>query len=116
MYWLAVFLTVLIAALHGFIFWMETIAWETKRVRAIFDTDIEFAAKSKALAGNQGVYNLVLALMLVAGLILGNVQMLVIVLAAIMVVGLYGAATVSSRILYIQALPAGVGIMSWVLA
>ena len=116
MYWLAVFVTVLIAALHVVIFWMETLAWESKRVRAIFDTDIAFAARSKDLAGNQGVYNLVFALMLAAGLILANLQLLVIVLAGIMVVGLYGAATVSSRILYIQALPAGVGIMSWVLA
>ncbi|MEO8530583.1 MAG: DUF1304 domain-containing protein [Deltaproteobacteria bacterium] len=116
MLYFAIAITVVVSLIHLYIFWMETFAWETARVRATFGTDAAFAKASKALAGNQGVYNLVLALGLLAGLALWNVELVMVFLAGVMVVGFYGAATVSERILFVQALPAGVGIMAWVLS
>jgi len=116
MLYIAIATTLIVVLIHLYIFWMETFAWETPRVRATFGTDAAFAKASKALAANQGVYNLVLALGLLAGLALWNIELIMVFLAGVLIVGFYGAATVSSRILFVQALPAGVGVMAWVLA
>jgi putative membrane protein len=111
----ATLLTLLVAALHAGFFWMETIAWEDPRVRAIFRTDPEFAARSKVLAANQGVYNLVLALMLLVGLWLSSrdAALMLATLAAIVAVGIYGGLTVSRRIIGIQATPAALALVLW---
>jgi putative membrane protein len=114
----AIIVTLLVALLHIGFFWMETIAWETPRVRAIFQTDPEFAAKSKVLAANQGVYNLVLAVLLLIGVYFGAQGAFLIlgVLAGIVAVGLYGTFTVSRRILQVQALPAALALILWTFA
>jgi putative membrane protein len=111
----ATLLTLVVALLHIGFFWMETLAWESPRVRAIFRTDPDFAAKSKVLAANQGVYNLVLALMLLAGLWLAseNAALLLASLAAVVAVGIYGGLTVSRRIIGIQATPAALALVLW---
>src|SRR5437764_14658330 len=73
---------------------------------------LETAKASKVLAANQGLYNGLLAAGLVWGLILGpggaNVKMFF--LGCVLIAGLYGAATASRKILFVQALPAAVGL------
>lgn len=103
-------LVALVAVLHFAILLMEMVLWETPRVRAIFRTTPEFAAATRVLAANQGLYNGFLA----AGLVLALIQGLPgpgqglahFILACVIVAGLYGAATVGRRILYVQAAPA----------
>ncbi|ALJ19972.1 DUF1304 domain-containing protein [Microbacterium sp. No. 7] len=56
------------AALHVYIFYMESIAWTSRRVRAVFGTTAEEARTTKELAFNQGFYNLFLAVMVAAGI------------------------------------------------
>jgi putative membrane protein len=114
----AIIVTLVVAALHVGFFYMETLAWESPRVRAIFQTDPEFAAKSKVLAANQGVYNLAFALLLLTGVFFGAQGAFLIlgVLAAIVAVGLYGTFTVSRRILHVQALPAALALILWTFA
>lgn len=51
----------LAALLHVYIFYMESIAWTTKRVRATFGASEAQAAATKEMAYNQGFYNLFLA-------------------------------------------------------
>ena len=65
-----------------------------------------FAAESKTLAANQGLYNGFLAAGLVWGLIVDRADVKLFFLACVIVAGAYGAATVNRRILVIQALPA----------
>ncbi|GGW97171.1 membrane protein [Streptomyces lomondensis] len=98
-----------IAALHFYILVLEMFLWTTPRARASFGTTTEFAASTKALAANQGLYNGFLA----AGLVWGAVtadpvgfQAKVFFLVCVAVAGAYGAATSSRRILFIQAVPA----------
>ncbi|MFF2495943.1 DUF1304 domain-containing protein [Agromyces sp. NPDC058064] len=51
------------ALVHVFIFYLESIAWTSKRARRIFGTgSVEQAAAQKELAFNQGFYNLFLAI------------------------------------------------------
>jgi len=100
----------LVAAIHVYILILEMFMWDTPRGRKAFGTTPEFAAASKTLAANQGLYNGFLAAGLIWGLLLGPagkpVQLFF--LGCVIVAGLYGALTASRKILFIQALPAAV--------
>jgi putative membrane protein len=103
-------LVALVALIHVWILVMEMLLWETPRVRAVFRTTPDFAAATRVLAANQGLYNGFLAAGLVLALIRGvpgqGVELAHFILACVVVAGLYGAATAGRRILYVQALPA----------
>lgn len=60
------------ALIHLFIFYLESFAWTSARARATFGTSEEEAnaRATKALAFNQGFYNLFLALMVIIGIVL----------------------------------------------
>lgn len=60
-------LAALASALHIYIFYMESIAWTSPRVRATFGTSEEEANATKEMALNQGFYNLFLALVALIG-------------------------------------------------
>ncbi|KAA1428320.1 DUF1304 domain-containing protein [Nocardioides antri] len=55
-------LAALAAALHVYIFFMESLAWTRPSTRAVFGTSAEEAETTKELAFNQGFYNLFLAI------------------------------------------------------
>lgn len=105
---LANVLIALVAALHVYFMYLEMVAWDRPLGRKVFGTTPEFAAASKALAANQGLYNGFLVAGLLWGLWLGDAGFAVktFFLACVIVAGAFGAATVSRRILYVQALPA----------
>lgn len=110
---LAQILVGVVAALHlGFLV-LEMFLWNTPRGRATFGTTPGFAAESAALAANQGLYNGFLAAGLVWSLIAADpvgFQAKVFFLLCVIIAGLYGAKTVSSRILFIPAGPAAVAL------
>jgi putative membrane protein len=58
------------AALHVYIFWLESVAWTTPRARATFGTTEQEAAATRELAFNQGFYNLFLAVVTAVGIVL----------------------------------------------
>ncbi len=58
------------AALHVFVFWLESLAWTGPRARATFGTSPQEAAATKELAFNQGFYNLFLAVVTAVGIVL----------------------------------------------
>ena len=60
----------LAAALHVYIFYMESLAWTSPSTRAVFGTTAEEAESSKELAYNQGFYNLFLAVLVAIGIVL----------------------------------------------
>ena len=57
----------LAAALHVFIFYIESFAWTT-RALSVFGMDRESAEATKEMAFNQGFYNLFLAIEVFAGI------------------------------------------------
>ncbi len=107
---LATTLVALIALLHVYIMVLEMFLWTTPRALKAFGLTPEFAAETKVLAANQGLYNGFLA----AGLIWSLVypvpgfawQLAMFFLACIAVAGIFGAVTSSRRILFIQTVPA----------
>jgi len=58
------------AAIHGYIFWLESIAWTGERARATFGTTPAEAEATRELAYNQGFYNLFLAIAVALGIVL----------------------------------------------
>ena len=106
---LAQVLTVVVAALHAGFLVLEMFLWTRPLGRRIFRQTAESARSSATLAANQGLYNGLLAAGLLVGLVTGGAAGLLVVrvfLACVVVAGAYGAATVSWRILVVQAAPA----------
>jgi putative membrane protein len=95
----------LVALLHAYFLVLEMFFWDKPRGMRIFRTTPEFAAASKSLAANQGLYNGFLAAGLVWGLFAAD-SVKVFFLACVIVAGVFGAATVNRRIFWIQGLPA----------
>ncbi|OYU40406.1 MAG: hypothetical protein CFE33_07770 [Pseudorhodobacter sp. PARRP1] len=102
----------LIAALHLYILVLEMFLWQAPRTRAVFGTSAEFASQTKVLAANQGLYNGFLAAGLVWALWLGaeGRGVALFFLGCVLVAGIYGAVTVSRRILFVQAVPSALAI------
>jgi putative membrane protein len=116
---LAVALVLLVIAIHVYIVILEMFLWRTPRGLKAFGTDQAFADQSSALAANQGLYNGFLVAGLIWGLIAADpigFQVKVFFLACVIVAGVYGAATVSRRILVVQALPAVLALAAVLLA
>lgn len=63
----------LAALLHVYIWVMESLTWTSARTRATFGTTEAEALATKELAFNQGFYNLFLAIITVAGIVIGGV-------------------------------------------
>ncbi|MFC3852157.1 DUF1304 domain-containing protein [Salinispirillum marinum] len=103
----------LIAALHVYILVLEMFLWDKPQGRKAFGLSQDFATQTKTLAANQGLYNGFLAAGLFWGLMLGEAGLSVKVffLVCVLVAGIYGAATASKKILFIQAVPATVGLL-----
>jgi putative membrane protein len=102
----------LVALIHVYILVLEMFLWDKPAGRRAFRMSQEQAAQTKVLAANQGLYNGFLAAGLFWGLSLGaaGTGVKLFFLACVLVAGLYGAATASRKILYVQALPAAIGI------
>ncbi|MDO4909023.1 MAG: DUF1304 domain-containing protein [Corynebacterium sp.] len=63
----------LAAILHLYIFYMESFAWDKPATRKVFgELSADELAHTKFMAFNQGVYNLMLAVVTIIGLVLGN--------------------------------------------
>ncbi|MFV9636396.1 DUF1304 domain-containing protein [Mycobacterium neumannii] len=61
----------LAALLHIYIWVMESLTWTSARTRATFGLTEEEALATKELAFNQGFYNLFLAIITLAGIVIG---------------------------------------------
>ena len=110
MIWIANGLVALVAALHLYFLVLEMFLWTKPVGLRIFHNTPEKARDSAVLAANQGLYNGFLAAGLIWGLLHAApafaFQIKVFFLLCVVVAGVYGAATVSVRILYVQAAPA----------
>ena len=103
----------LIALVHVYILVLEMFLWDKPAGLRAFGQTREAATASKVLAANQGLYNGFLAAGLIWGLSLGatGTAVKVFFLCCVLVAGVYGAATASRKILYVQAVPAAVGLV-----
>ncbi len=103
----------LIALVHVYILVLEMFLWDKPTGLRAFGQTQEAATASKVLAANQGLYNGFLAAGLFWGIGLGatGTAVKVFFLCCVLVAGLYGAATASRKILFVQAVPAVIGLV-----
>jgi putative membrane protein len=108
----ATIVTVLVALLHVYFLVLEMFLWTKPYGRRVFGLTPEKAEATKSLAANQGLYNGFLAAGLAWGLSLGadGYAIKLFFLGCIIIAGIFGAATANRKILYIQALPAGLAV------
>ena len=104
----------LIALMHVYILVLEMFLWDKPAGLRVFRQTPEQAAVSKVLAANQGLYNGFLAAGVFWGLSLGaaGTSVKVFFLACVLVAGIFGAITAKNRrILFVQAVPAALGLV-----
>jgi putative membrane protein len=91
---------------------LEMFLWDKPAGLRTFGQTLEAARATRVLAANQGLYNGFLAAGLFWGVVLGadGTSVKVFFLTCVLVAGLYGAATASRKILFVQALPAAIGL------
>lgn len=111
MHIVALVLTAVVAVEHVYILWMEMFAWETAGKKAFGKAmPHELFKPTKGMAANQGLYNGFLAAGLGWSFLISDpiwsVNVRLFFLGCVVVAGLYGAATASKKIFYVQALPA----------
>jgi putative membrane protein len=104
-------LVALVALLHLYFLVLEMFLWDKPAGLRAFGQTLEAATASKVLAANQGLYNGFLAAGLAWGLLTHNDPVKVFFLSCVLVAGLFGAATASRKILFVQALPAAIALL-----
>lgn len=107
----------LVVAIHSYILVLEMFLWETRGPNVFTSFPADLFASTKVMAANQGLYNGFLAAGLIWALFFikdtawkKNVALFF--LACVTIAGVYGAVTVSKSILYVQAVPAILAIVS----
>ena len=110
---LADVITGLVALLHLYFLVLEMFLWDKPAGLRAFGQTKETATASKVLAANQGLYNGFLAAGLIWGLVLGaeGTAVKVFFLTCVLIAGVFGALTASRKILFVQALPAAIGLV-----
>ena len=108
----------LVGVLHVYFLVLEMVLWDKPAGLRAFGHTREAAAATRVLAANQGLYNGFLAAGLFWGLLLGagGTHIKIFFLCCVLVAGLFGAATASRKILFLQALPAALGLVLVLLA
>lgn len=105
-----------VAFIHIYIVWLEMFAWTTKAPKIFRTIPKDLFEPTKVLAANQGLYNGFLAAGLIWSLFICDIEwsknVALFFLGCVAIAGIYGAITASKRILYVQTVPAALGIIT----
>lgn len=116
---LTLILAALVAAEHVYFLVLEMFLWQKPIGLKTFKQTAEMAASTQSLAANQGLYNGFLAAGIIYGMVAADPRvgfaLLAFSLSCVIVAGIFGAATVSRRIFYIQAVPGALALAALVL-
>ncbi len=102
----------ILALIHLYILLLEMFFWDKPAGLKAFGLSKELATATKVLGANQGLYNGFLAAGLIWGLTqgAGGFAIKTFFLVCVLIAGIYGAATASRKILFVQAIPAALGL------
>jgi putative membrane protein len=103
---IAIVLVLLVALLHLWFLVLEMFLWTRPMGLKTFRNTPEKAQATRVLAANQGLYNGFLAAGLAWSVASQQRDVALFFLGCVVVAGIFGAATASRKILYVQALPA----------
>jgi putative membrane protein len=116
---IAAILVAIVAALHVWFLVLEMILWRRPIGLRTFGMTAAQAETTAVLAANQGLYNGFLAVGLIVGLLAAEPTAFYFrffFLGCVIVAGVFGAATVSRRILFVQAAPAALALVAVLIA
>ena len=122
---IATVLVLVVAALHFYFMLLEMVFWTKPLGRKAFGMSAAKAEETKSLAANQGLYNGFLVAGLLWGVLTsfggpgaapGSTSIECFFLACVIVAGVFGAITVSRKILFVQAVPAAIAMVFVLLA
>lgn len=107
-------LTALVALEFVYIFYLETLQTTSEATSRVFNISVETLKNTNitTLFKNQGVYNLMIAVGLVFGLIVGSKELVGFLLFSIIVVAVYGGLTSQMSIIWKQG---GLAIITFLL-
>ena len=103
----------LVAVEHLWFAILEMVLWTKPIGLKTFGRSERVAKESASLAMNQGLYNLFLVAGLVWSLVAAEPQaraLKIFFLGCVVVAGIFGGITVTKKILYVQAIPAGIAL------
>lgn len=110
----------LVALIHVYIFIFESFMWEQRGPQVFASFPKDLFPKTKAMASNQGVYNGFLAAGLIWALIIKDpiwsTNVALFFLGCVAIAGIVGAFTAEKKILFVQTVPAIIGIVLLILA
>lgn len=99
-----------IALIHIYILGFEMFAWTTRGPKVFRSFPKELFEPTKTMAANQGLYNGFLAAGLIWSFFIDDLvwkdNVSIFFLACVAIAGIFGTATASKKIFFIQALPA----------
>jgi len=103
-----------VVAFHVYVMWLEMFAWTTRGPKVFSQFPKELFPQTKTLAANQGLYNGFLAAGLIWSFFICDLQwkhnVELFFLSCVAVAGIYGGATASKKIFFVQGIPALLGI------
>jgi len=112
-------LTGLVALLHVYFMVLEMFLWASPFGQKTFGRTREEQEATRVLAANQGLYNGFLAAGLAWSIVAGGavaIPLRLFLLGCVVVAGVYGGATASRKILFVQALPGAAALVVTLLA
>jgi putative membrane protein len=113
MHLIAKLLVGLVALIHSYIAWFEMFAWTSRGPKVFTGFPPELFAQTTSMAANQGLYNSFLAAGLIWSLLIKDAKwarhVAICFLLFVAVAGIFGALTVSEKTLYVQLIPAVLG-------
>ena len=112
---LAALFILISAAVHFYFLYLEMVRWEAPRTRKAFGTTPEFAADSRVMAANQGLYNGFIGGGLLVGMVFASPLMLVYLLGCAVVAGGYAFWGGIRAALYVQSIPAALALLAMLL-
>ena len=111
---IAAFFVALVALIHTYIAWFEIFAWESRGPRVFSAFPAELFEQTTALAANQGLYNGFLAAGLIWSLLIRDAKwqrnVATCFLIFVAVAGIFGAVTADTKTIYVQLIPASMGL------
>ncbi|WP_339337025.1 MULTISPECIES: DUF1304 domain-containing protein [unclassified Croceitalea] len=116
---LAKILTALVALMHIYFLWLEMFAWTTRGKKVFRNFPSDLFEPTKSMAANQGLYNGFLAAGLIWSMFINDslwaINVALFFLSCVAVAGIYGGISVSKKIFFVQAVPALIAMVFWLI-
>lgn len=111
---IAYIVVAIVGLIHTYIAWFEIFAWESRGPRVFSSFPVELFAPTVPMAANQGLYNGFLAAGLFWSLLIRDAKwqknVATCFLLFVAIAGIFGALTVDTKTIFVQLVPASIGL------